>query len=130
MINTKQIHRASEATPQHSSVTLPAAETHSKHVKTAVCSWCGQRRSISDLNGWDPITGNTESAHCIEISTCQSTEAAEIIDTVLADACPDDSGSDQAEQPERTDTDPGTADGDESHCSDCLPAETQGGPER
>lgn len=64
--------------------------------RTAACSCCGTVRPLSELNGWDPITGDTSHAHCQRIAECDSSQARDQIGWVadqLDDHCPTCAGT-------------------------------------
>ncbi len=46
--------------------------------KKHACCYCGELRTDEQLNGYDPITGDYSSAHCIRLVDCDSPESDRI----------------------------------------------------
>ena len=47
------------------------------------CAWCGKLKPIAEMNGYDPITGDTSQAQCMRLNDCDSDQAREIKEKLL-----------------------------------------------
>ncbi len=47
------------------------------------CSRCGVPKPLSELNGYDPLSGDYSNTYCQRIAECESQEAHEQMDEIL-----------------------------------------------
>lgn len=48
------------------------------------CNRCGVPKPLSELNGYDPLNSDYSNAYCQRIAECESQEAYEQMDEILA----------------------------------------------